>query len=318
MSLSTGLRSKIKYLLKIAALAGVYLVLGHLALSHVMDSGWDVKVVWPPSGVALVALLIGGIRLWPGLAIGTAFLSWGEAPSAQVAISMAGVTLEAVVGAYLLKRVFGFRNSLDRLYDVAALAGVAVVSCIAGSTIGLISFYTAGRIPPGEVGLEWLKYWVGDTMGILTVAPFLLTWSSRPRQIGRVAEGTFLGLALLTVSVLAFGGWLPSTTAVSVIGGLFPFLVWTALRFGSRGASTAILIVSTLGVWGTAQGYGPFGHGAFDRRMILLWTFLGVVMMTTMPWRRSPRNGGGPGKLLGRVKRGFADSWRTQTTLSTR
>ena len=282
MSLSTGLQPKLKYLSKVVALAAVYYGLGKLALSHVMVSGWDVAVVWPPSGVALAALLIGGLRLWPGLAFGTALLSWGFAPLSQIIISVVGVTLEAVLGAYLLKRVLGFRNSLDRLYDVAALAGVAVVVCIVGSAIGIVSFYTSGRIPPGEVGLEWLKFWLGDTMGILTVAPFLLAWSSKPRQIGRVAEALFLALALLTVSGLAFGGWLQPTTALSVIGGVFPFLVWTALRFGSRGASTAILIISTLGVWGTAQGYGPFGQGEFDQRMLLLWTFLGVVMLTTM------------------------------------
>ena len=282
MNLSKGLQPTLKYLSKVVALAAAYYWLGKLALSHVMVSGWDVAVVWPPSGVALAALLIGRLRLWPGLAFGAALLSWGFASPLQVVISAVGVTMEAVLGAYLLKRVLGFRNSLDRLYDVAALAGVAVLVSIVGSSIGIVSFYTSGRIPPGEVGLEWLKFWLGDTMGILTVAPFLLTWSSRPRQIGRVAEGVFLALALLAVSGLAFRGWLQPTTALSVIGGLFPFLVWTALRFGSRGASTAILIVSALGVWGTAQGYGPFGQGVFDQRMILLWTFLGVVMVTTM------------------------------------
>ena len=282
MSLSPGLRSKVKYVFQIIGLAATYYLLGKLALSHVMVSGWDVAVVWPPSGVALAALLVGGLRLWPGLVFGTALLSWGFAPLAPILISVTGVTLEAVLGAHLLRSVLGFRNSLDRLYDVAALAGVAVTVCIVGSAIGIIGFDASGRIPPGEVGLEWLKFWLGDTMGILTVAPFLLVWSSKPRQIGRVAEAVFVGLALLTVSALVFGGWLQPTTALSVIGGLFPFLVWTALRFGSRGGSTAILIVSAFGAWGTANGYGPFGEGPFDQRMILLWSFLGVVILTTM------------------------------------
>ena len=181
MSLSRGLQPKLKYLSKVVTLAAVYYGLGKLALSHVMVSGWDVAVVWPPSGVALAALLIGGLRLWPGLAFGTALLSWGFAPLPPIVISVVGVTLEAVLGAYLLKRVLGFRNSLDRLYDVAALAGVAVLVCIVGSAIGIVSFYTSGRIPPGAVGLEWLKFWLGDTMGILTVAPFLLAGASVPR-----------------------------------------------------------------------------------------------------------------------------------------
>jgi PAS domain S-box-containing protein len=282
MSLFTGLQRKLKYLSKVAVLAAAYFALGKLALSHVLVSGWEVAVVWPPSGVAIAALLIGGIRLWPGLTLGTAFLSFGSAALPQVPISMAGGTLEAVVGAYLLKHVLGFRNSLDRLYDVAALAGVAIVACVVGSTIGITSFYTAGRIPAEEVGIEWLKFWLGDTMGILTVAPFLVVWATGPRLRGRLGEGVLVGLALLLVSELVFGGLLGPETALSALGGFFPFLVWTALRFGAHGASLAVLGVSTLGVWGTTRGYGPFVAGTFDHRMIVLWTFLSVVVLTTM------------------------------------
>src|SRR3990172_6887582 len=186
---SMRLHPKLKYLLEVAALAAAFLALGKLALSHILVSGWDVAVVWPPSGVALAALLARGIRLWPGLAVGTGFLSLGSAPLPQVALSLLGVTLEAVLGAYLLKHVLGFRNSLDRVYDVGCLAGVAVVAGVVGSVIGITSFYTAGRIPQEEVGIEWLKFWLGDTMGILTVAPFLLVWTSGPRPPGRGGGG---------------------------------------------------------------------------------------------------------------------------------
>ena len=123
MRFPTGLHPTLKYLLQVAALAVVYFGLGEFAFSYVMLSGWDVAVWWPPSGVALAALLVGGIRLWPGLAMGTALLSLlRDVPLPQVALSMLGVTLEGVLGAYLLKSVLGFRNSLDRVYDVGALA----------------------------------------------------------------------------------------------------------------------------------------------------------------------------------------------------
>ena len=282
MKLLSGLPPKLKYVLQVTALALAYLGLGKLALSHVMVSGWDVAVVWPPSGIALAALLVGGIRLWPGLAVGTAFLSLGSAGAPQVALSMVGVTLEAVLAAYLLKHVLGFRNSLDRVYDVGSLAGVASLACIVGSVIGITSFYTAGRIPREELGMEWLKFWLGDTMGILTVAPFCLAWSAKPRPRGRRGEGFFVAASLLLVTALAFGGWLGRETALAVVGVFFPFLVWTALRFGVHGASLTVLGVSTLSVWGTAQGHGPFVVGSFDHRMMLLWGFLGVVILTTM------------------------------------
>jgi len=282
MKFLSGLPPKVKYVLQVAGLALAYFGLGKLALSHVMVSGWDVAVVWPPSGVALAALLVGGIRLWPGLAVGTMFLSIGSAGPLQVALSMVGVTVEAVLGAYLLQHVLHFRNSLHRGYDVSALAGVAVLTCVVGSVIGITSFYSAGRIPAEELAMEWLKFWLGDTMGVLTVTPFLLAWTSAPRPRGRRGEGFVVAAALLVVTGLSFGGWLGRESALAVVGVFFPFLVWTALRFGVQGASLTVLGVSTLSVWGTARGHGPFVVGSFDHRMILLWGFLGVVMLTTM------------------------------------
>ena len=114
------------------------------------------------------------------------------------------------------------------------------------------------------------------------MAPFFLAWSFGPRPRGRRGEGLFVATALLLVTGLAFGGWLGREAALAVVGAFFPFLVWTALRFGVHGASLTVLGVSALSVWGTAQGHGPFVAGSFDHRMILLWGFLGVVMLTTM------------------------------------
>ena len=59
--------------------------------------------VWPPTGIALTALVLGGCRLWPGITCG-AFLAnlWAGAP-VPVACGIAlGNTLEALVGALLL------------------------------------------------------------------------------------------------------------------------------------------------------------------------------------------------------------------------
>jgi PAS domain S-box-containing protein len=266
-------------------LAAVFWSLAKLALSHILVSGWDVAIVWPPSGVALAALFVWGYRLWPGLAVGSALLSIGEASPAQVALTAAGVCLEAAVGTYLLKSVLGFRPSLGRLYDVATLVGVAALSSIIGAALGIASFYAAGRVPLEEVGTEWLKYWLGDTMGILIVAPVILTWAAGPRPSPnhkQVVEGAILAVALLAALGLVFGGWLPAAPAIGALGGLFPFLVWAALRFGPRGATTAVLVTSALGVWGTAGGHGPFVEGTLDERMFLLWTFLGLIAFTTL------------------------------------
>src|ERR1700731_2790877 len=101
------------YLAGVCALAAAKL---GLTLAFVAE---QVTLVWPPTGIALAALLLFGYRLWPGIALG-AFLANATANEPlPVACGIAvGNTLEAVVGAWLLQRLIGFRNPLERLRDV--------------------------------------------------------------------------------------------------------------------------------------------------------------------------------------------------------
>ncbi|HXN41601.1 MAG TPA: MASE1 domain-containing protein, partial [Myxococcaceae bacterium] len=98
-----------------------YVVTARLGL--LLDAvGGFATLVWPPSGIALAALLIGGYRLWPAIALGAVVVNaWVGAPLG-VALGIAvGNTLEAYLGAYLLRRVAHFEIGLDRLRDAFAL-----------------------------------------------------------------------------------------------------------------------------------------------------------------------------------------------------
>jgi integral membrane sensor domain MASE1 len=80
--------------------------------------------VWPPTGIALAALILYGSGLWPAIAIGAFLVNWWVGAPVLVAAGMAlGNTLEAVVGAVVLERAVGFRPSLARLQDVLGPTG---------------------------------------------------------------------------------------------------------------------------------------------------------------------------------------------------
>src|SRR4030095_10036745 len=72
----------------------------------------QVTIVWPPTGIALCAVLLLGYRIWPAIAIGAfvANITTDASPIASLGIAV-GNTLEAVVGAYFLQRFVGFRPS---------------------------------------------------------------------------------------------------------------------------------------------------------------------------------------------------------------
>src|SRR2546423_645031 len=87
----------------------------------------SITAVWPPTGIALAALLIWGYRMWPGVALGAALANsfTGDAPPVAVLGITIGNTLEALAGAYLLLHVARIRLSLDRVRDVLALVVLA-------------------------------------------------------------------------------------------------------------------------------------------------------------------------------------------------
>jgi len=139
--------------------------------------------VWPPTGIALMALVLGGCHLWPGITCGAFLVNlWAGAP-VPVACGIAlGNTLEALVGALLLQRLVGFSPALDRLQDVLSLVVLAaVLSTLVSATLGVTSGWLGGMIPAATLGKAWRTWWLGDAMGDLVVAPLLFVWSGRRR-----------------------------------------------------------------------------------------------------------------------------------------
>lgn len=63
---------------------------------------------------------------------------------------------------------------------------------------------------------------------------------------------------------------------------IFPVLIWAALRFGPPGAHAASAVVSSLAIWGTAHGGGPFVSGTFHENVLALQTFMSVVAGTVL------------------------------------
>src|SRR5438270_824534 len=266
---------RFQYLLRIAAVAAAYFAAARVGLLAAVAQS-VVSSAWPPSGVALAALLLLGLRLWPGIALGAFLLNWTAGVSAAGAAGIAlGNTLEAVAGAWLLGRVVDFRPSLERVRDVIALVVVgALASTTLSATLGVASLWASGAVAPDALRRLWLGWWSGDALGDVLVAPLLLTWVRAARATGRRLEagGVLAALLLLTGLLLRH--------PLSYVYAVFPVVVWAALRFGSRGTATATAVVATLTIWYTLHGLGPFVASTPTENLALLQTFLGLTAVT--------------------------------------
>jgi PAS domain S-box-containing protein len=276
--------TRIPFWIPAVATAVVYFAAAELGLSMAFVAE-QVTTVWPPTGIALAAVLLVGPRVWPGIALGAflANVTANEPPWTACAIA-AGNTLEALTGAWLLRRV-GFRSSLDRSEDVLALIILAGLGSTAVSaTIGVASLCLGGVQPWAAFASLWLTWWLGDALGALVAAALLLVWATAPHRrppARRLAEAVALVAALVLVSFAVFAGRLGiPATAYPLHYTIFPFMIWAALRFGQRGTTTVTFVASSLAIWSTVNGRGPFAMATVHESLVMLELFRAVVSVT--------------------------------------
>ena len=286
-------RSHLRSHWAIAALLIAILYFGVAGLSlRLALEKTNASPVWPPSGIALAAVLLLGYRVWPGILLGAffanvvAFLA-NQAASARtiVVVSSAiglGNTLEAVVAAYLLQRWVGARSPFDRAQDVFRFTAAALLACCVAASVSATGIALAGIAPPFVYGTIWLTWWLGDTTGILLVTPLLLTWSDRsqPRwEFRKHIEAVLLFVSLVVIGRL---GSLDQGANYPLVFVPVPWLVWAAFRFGPREAATAAVLTSAIAVWDTVHGVGPFVGETANESLLLLQAFVSVLTVTIL------------------------------------
>jgi signal transduction histidine kinase/ActR/RegA family two-component response regulator len=282
-----ALSARVRELLVGTALAVVYVAAAHLGLSLAF-SVRQVSPVWPPTGIAIAVLLRLGPRYWPAIAVGALVANLGTgAPIGAAAGIALGNTLEAVAGAALLRRAAGRDLEMVRLREFVALLAAAVMASAVSATFGTASLALWGLLPAAAtVASTWLVWWVGDAMGALVIAPFLLTWSrplpSLPSRSWLV-ESAVVGTLFSGVTVAIFEAALPADPiAASLEYVVFPFMIWAALRLGPRGVTTFVALVSAVAIHGAIHDRGPFTTGSLTQRLVLLQLFMAVVTMTAL------------------------------------
>jgi signal transduction histidine kinase len=264
------------YAIQIGLVAVLYYVAARIGLRLGYVHG-TVTALWPPVGVGIAALVIGGPRLWPAIVVGDLPVAASSTPWGTHLGQTIGNTLEVLVAAVLFVRLTGRRTDFERVWDVLVLVVCAALGTLISAVFGVVSLRLGHVITAGEFGSVFRTWWLGDFSGALVFAPLGLVWVTRrswhiSRQ--RLAEATIL-LATLLVLIEV-----PSQQDVPYV--VFPTLIWAALRFGPTGAATAVAIASVLTVWNTAQGSGPFVRESITHSLLATQLFVAVAALTSL------------------------------------
>jgi integral membrane sensor domain MASE1 len=228
----------------IVALAAVYFGAGKLGLTWAYIHT-STSAVWPPTGIALAALLLWGYRLWPGIFLGAFLVNITTQGSLVTTLGIAaGNTLEALVGAWAVVRFANGAKAFERARNIFKFVLLApILSTVVSATFGVTILTLTGFAPWDRYTAIWLTWWLGDAAGDLIVAPLLVIWVTQPFpqwNLKRVAEAAGLLLSVLLIGYLIFLRGISSSPDYAVV---LP-LLWAAFRFGQRGAVTSALIMS--------------------------------------------------------------------------
>ena len=218
-----------------------------------------------------------GARLWPGIVIGDLWLGDYSTPFGTVVGQTVGNTLALVVAALVLRRLTGGRGELERVFDVLALVVCAFLAAVISAAFGPMSLCLGDVIPADELVRVFRTWTLGDAAGVLVVAPAILTWSaSGLKGIRRrdLVEGAVMLAVLVVLAELS-----PQRDVPYIV---FPVLLWAALRFGPRGAATAILVVCSITVWNTAQSDGPFVRESITDSLLATQLFIAIAAITSL------------------------------------
>lgn len=275
-------------LLRMAGLAVAYAVLAKIALGFFAANG-VVSIVWPSSGLALAALLIGGKKYWPGIFIGA--LAGDVMQGSSVAISMliaSGSVLEALICVWLLARMRRFNSALTDYVDFLRLAFVGAVGSCASALVGVTTLQFTGILTKQAVMQNLLLWWQGDVLGIFLVTPLILVWWHLPEgwfKRERVAEAVAcFGMAFMAGQIIYLGWFHDAVGHVVNDYWVFLFIAWSALRFGCHGVLLVVSMVAIqmlLGIWLEVNGEigNQLASKLFDFWFItLILTAIGLLL----------------------------------------
>lgn len=204
-------KSAFAFLLVVVA----YVASGKAALMLALPPGYA-SAIFPPAGIAVAAVLIIGRRALPGVFLGSLLLNLWLGTSAGHAISATGFVaalliattslLQAAAGGWLLRRAIGYPAAFDRAWDIFKFLSLTPVASLVGASLSVAGLRMLGVLDADNLTENWFSWWIGDSLGIVTLLPIAMVFFGEPRSLWRRRLGTVaMPMALVfTLFVLLF------------------------------------------------------------------------------------------------------------------
>ena len=185
------------------ALCLLYFATGRLCLLLALPPGYA-SPLFLPAGLALAACVTLGPGLLPAVALGALAINLVYPSLEPQGISQAallgamaaalGATLQAWLGSKLLRRYVD--PSIGAGRDVVRFLLLAASLTTISASVSLGGMALCGVLPLQQLPVDWLAWWMGDTIGVLLAAPLAWIVIGRPRGLWW-RRRTLVGIPLL-------------------------------------------------------------------------------------------------------------------------
>ena len=246
-----------------------------------------VSVLWPPNSILLAALLLTPVRVWWVILLAAfpahlAAQLQSNVPPTMILCWFISNSCEALIGAGCVRYLIDRPVRFDRLRNVGIFCFFAAFLAPLLSSFLDSAFVAINRFGQDSYWQVWRIRFTSNILASLTLVPFIVTWSGdgiawlgKIRR-ARILEAGLLLIGLLSINTIVFYKLAPTADSALLYLPL-PFLIWAAVRFGSRGASAAICALTLLAIWSAGHGYGPFSTRSAEENALSIQMFL-IVM----------------------------------------
>lgn len=268
----------------IAYFAAAFVGLQFFATTHLPAA------IWIASGIALAILIISPVRLWPGMLAAYFFAgALGNFVAGKPLVVCLGLGVADVLEAFFTASFLHWwcekRCDFTRLND---FAGLVLVSSVLGNGLAAAFGAAVFHYGAGAAFLQsWMMWFLSNGIGILVVTPCVVSivrYGEHQVNLsaGRLIEAVLIIGGLAAIAVTVFGNI--STTLLVLPYGVFPFLIWAALRFGVPGASFAAMTLAIIAVWKTSHGFGPlaFASASVTEELLQVQSFIGAALACSL------------------------------------
>jgi PAS domain S-box-containing protein len=274
--------SLLSLLAKTALITASYMLTATLGFSLAAPPG-DATVVWPPSGIALAAVLLMGGRAAFGVWLGSFLVNtWCIAQpgslhptSLAVAAGVAsGSALQALLGARLTRWLFRGGSLPTREQDILWFLGLQGLSCLVGACCRALSLGLGGAVAHEGVPPALWTWWLGNYAGVLVVTPGLVLLC-RPRGVTQTLEHGVFPLVCLGVGLSLIGFGLARDRVAESAAARFAADSGDAVNNLRRHSGETLRELESLAAYqlaafpGTRSGFRHFAAAPLERRTCL-------------------------------------------------